>query len=77
MQGYWIGLHFWNKTRGTARVDLMRPRSAGRVNFVFLQFMHSTDDRDILADLWSACAGSHSSSRDPACSMQGPLRAGM
>ena len=24
---YWWGLAAWNKTRGTARVDLMRPRS--------------------------------------------------
>ena len=24
--GYWLAAHAWGKTRGTARVDLMRPR---------------------------------------------------
>lgn len=26
---YWFGMAAWNKTRGTARVDLMRPRWSG------------------------------------------------
>ena len=26
--GYWLAAHAWGKTRGTARVDLMRPRRA-------------------------------------------------